>query len=162
MAAVLAFCAVSSEGAQTEKGPMPEPAPEKPRSPKNQDLARHTLTIASSKDGAPQKILFQAPPEAGLGQRGDPVPLLVALHTWSSGYDQCVEYLPLARERKWVMVAPDFRGPNNRPQACASDQAVQDVIDAVEHARKNARVDGSRIYLFGASGGGHMALMMAA
>ena len=30
------------------------------------------------------------------------------------------------------MVYPNFRGPNNRPEACGSDFAVQDIEDAVD------------------------------
>ena len=62
----------------------------------------------------------------------------------------------------WVLVAPDFRGPNNRPEACASELASQDILDAVDYAKKHARIDSSRITLLGGSGGGHMALVMAA
>jgi len=36
------------------------------------------------------------------------------------------------------------------------------VLDAVKYARANASVDDRRIYMVGASGGGHMTLMMAA
>ena len=38
-------------------------------------------------------------------------------------------------------IAPDFRGPNIRPEACASKLAIQDVLDAVEYAKKNARTE---------------------
>lgn len=127
---------------------------------KERDL--HTVTINSSKDGEAQKAIFYCPPEAAAGGEGPPVPLLVWLHTWSGGYEQGVAGLKHGKERKWVMIAPDFRGPNIRPEACASDLAVQDVLDAVEYARQHARVDGERIYVVGSSGGGHMALMMAA
>jgi dipeptidyl aminopeptidase/acylaminoacyl peptidase len=93
-----------------------------------------------------------------------PAPLLVALHTWSGNYRQGSgrKYLEQAVARKWVLIHPDFRGPNRRPEACASDLAVQDVLDAVAYAREHATVDPRRVYLVGASGGGHMALMMAA
>jgi pimeloyl-ACP methyl ester carboxylesterase len=59
------------------------------------------------------------------------------------------------------MIRPHYRGPNVRPEACASDLAVQDVLDAVEYAQNNARVDPRRVYLVGCSGGGHMALTLA-
>lgn len=123
---------------------------------------RHTVTVTSSKDGTAQKALFYCPPEALPDAIGPPVPLLVWLHTWSGGFEQGVEGVALGKERKWVVVAPDFRGPNSRPEACASDLAVQDVLDAVGYARQHARVDDARIYAFGSSGGGHMALVMAA
>ena len=110
------------------------------------------LTIISSLDGSEQRALFQAP-----ARQSEPVPLLVALHTWSGDYTQCKQC-----PEGWAMVAPNFRGPNIRPQACASKLAIQDVLDAVDYAKRNAKIDPSRIYLVGASGGGHMALMMAA
>ncbi|MBU1736133.1 MAG: prolyl oligopeptidase family serine peptidase [Verrucomicrobia bacterium] len=119
----------------------------------------HTVTIVSSMDGSEQKALFYFPPESAPDQKGDPVPLLVQLHTWSFNYTQCTGY---PRDKKWAMIAPDFRGPNNRPEACASKLAIQDVLDVVAYAKKTARIDESRIYLSGWSGGGHMALMMAA
>lgn len=149
-----------------EKAALPireSPAPaaaEQAASKKEMDL--HTVTVNSSKDGEVQKAIFYCPPEAAAGAGGPPVPLLVWLHSWSGGYEQGIAGVTHGKERKWVMIAPDFRGPNIRPEACASDLAVQDVLDAVEYARRHARVDGERIYVFGSSGGGHMALMMAA
>ncbi len=115
------------------------------------------VTIKSSKDGSLQPALFFAP------ETGDPVPLLVALHTWSSGWQNNYN-IPLAKgciERNWAFIHPDFRGPNKNPDACGSDLAVADIVDAVAWAGKEARIDPSRIYLAGASGGGHMALLMA-
>jgi len=124
-------------------------------------VAKYAVKVTSTKDNSEQDSLFYCPPEADL-KSGKPQPLLVALHTWSTTYGLCTKYLPDCQERKWVMVAPNFRGGNSRPTACASELAIQDVLDAVEYAKKHARVDESRIYLTGASGGGHMALMMAA
>jgi poly(3-hydroxybutyrate) depolymerase len=124
-------------------------------------LERFTVTIVSTKDGMPQKALFSCPPEAEPGRSGAPVPLLVKLHTWSGNYTQCAGDIEPVVRRGWAVVAPDFRGINKRPEACASELAIQDVLDAVAYAQKHARVDPARIYLLGASGGGHMSLMMA-
>ena len=120
------------------------------------------VTIKSTADGAEQKAMFFVPPVAR-PDGGTPTPLLVALHTWSSHYKQDTggAYLKQCTARKWVMIHPHFRGPNWTPQGCASDLAVQDILDAVEYAKKHACVDGHRITLVGASGGGHMALVMA-
>jgi len=122
------------------------------------EAAQYAVTITSSKDGTPQKAIFYCPP----GAKDKSAPLLVALHTWSGNYEQGVEHVNHGKKRNWIVIAPDFRGPNSRPEACASDLAVQDVLDAVEYAKKHARVDNKRIYVVGASGGGHMSLMMAA
>ena len=118
-----------------------------------------TVSIVSSRDGTEQKALFYAPPEAAPAPGSTPVPLLVALHTWGGDYQQLAE---APKDRRWAMITPDFRGPNIRPEACASPLAIQDVLDAVAFAQTQARIDEARIYLVGQSGGGHMALMMAA
>jgi len=90
-------------------------------------------------------------------------PLAVALHTWSYDYMlKADEYLSCAQKYNWHLFYPDFRGPNWTPEACGSDLAVQDIADAVDYVRSHAQVDESRIYLIGGSGGGHMALLMAA
>lgn len=121
-----------------------------------------TVEIRSTKDGTGQHALLDLPPEGEAKAAGAPVPLLVVLHTWSSTYRQETKAIPLAHARGWITVVPDFRGPNKTPAACASEAAIQDVLDAVAFARQKGRVDAARIYLLGASGGGHMALMMAA
>lgn len=122
------------------------------------------VEVRSSLDGSNQRAMFYVPDGAGAVARGEKVPLLVGLHTWSGDYRQTSggEYLAECKRRGWVMIHPNFRGPNLRPDACASPLAVQDVLDAVAYAREHARVDPARIYVVGASGGGHMALVMAA
>lgn len=160
----LTLAAVLAGWAAAEPAP-PSPAPAAkpdPKAAQAAEAAKITVTIKSTKDGSPQKALFYVAPEAKPGGAGAAAPLLVTLHTWSNAYDQCIEYLPQAIERKWVMMAPDFRGRNDRPEACGSALAIQDVLDAVAYARGHARVDESRIYLVGVSGGGHMSLLMAA
>jgi acetyl esterase/lipase len=64
-------------------------------------------------------------------------------------------------EKKWNFIHPNFRGPNRRPEATGSELVVQDILSAVEYAKKNAAVDENRIYLIGASGGGYASLLMA-
>ncbi len=122
----------------------------------------NVVRVPSTRDGELQDVLFHAPPAAEGAASRRPLPLLVMLHTWSYSYEQGADAIAMVRDFGWVLAAPDYRGPNDRPEACASELAVQDVLDAVGYAKKNARVDAERIYLLGASGGGHMALMMAA
>ena len=122
-------------------------------------LALQELTITSSADGSEQPAMFWTPTDAE-----EAVPLLVDLHTWSGDYKQTDprdDFLHAAQQRGWAFIHPNFRGPNVRPQACASDLAVADVLDAVEYAKRHGLIDEDRIYLVGASGGGHMALVMA-
>ena len=115
------------------------------------------VDVQSTKDGSLQKVIYWAPENPAR-----PVPLLVFLHSWSGGLEQGTSTIPQAKKWGWALVGPDFRGPNNRPEACASDLAAQDILDAVAYARSHGRIDESRIYLVGGSGGGHMALVMAA
>lgn len=116
------------------------------------------VEIRSSYDSTVQPALFRAPE-----QLEKPAPLLVVLHTWSGDYFQQsgLPYLEQARGRGWVFIHPDFRGPNNNPQATGSQAAISDILDAVAYAKSNSPVDTSRIYLVGTSGGGHMALLTA-
>ena len=120
------------------------------------------IDIPSSKDGTLQKVIYWRPESAAYDAVGPGVPLVVFLHSWSGGYEQGPPWIAQAKKLGWVLVAPDFRGPNSRPEACASDLASQDILDAVAFARRDARIDAHRIYLVGGSGGGHMSLVMAA
>ena len=91
-------------------------------------------------------------------------PLLVGLHTWSGGYEQAggeVVYARWCMENDWHFIHPHFRGPNWTPEACGSEMAVQDILDAVTFMQENYAVDQDRIYLVGASGGGYGSLLMA-
>ena len=120
------------------------------------------VDVTSTKDGTPQKVVYTQPDSAAKDLAGPAVPLLVFLHTWSGSIEQGPMLVGLAKQRGWVMIAPAFRGINNHPEACASDLASQDIVDAVEYAKAHARIDTDRIYLVGGSGGGHMSLVMAA
>lgn len=84
------------------------------------------------------------------------------LHSWSGDYTQDRSpWLQEAVDREWLFIQPNFRGRNDHPEACGSELARQDILDAVDWMSAQFRVDSSRIYLAGASGGGHMSLLMA-
>ena len=116
------------------------------------------LAIPSTADGTSQPCL------AIPSTRRGPQPLLVALHPWSHGYNtyDMSDWRNAAVERGWHVIFPHFRGPNKQPDACASALARQDVLDATAYACEHWDVDERRIYLAGGSGGGHMAMAMAA
>ena len=65
-------------------------------------------------------------------------------------------------ERGWIYLFPDFRGRNDKLEACASDIAMRDVIDALDWVTEHYPVDEERVYLTGISGGGFMTLAMVA
>ena len=116
------------------------------------------LKVVSSIDGTEQPSHFIP------AKSSDARPLLVSLHTWSANYDKSSslpEWYAAAEKRDWHLLLPQFRGPNKNPDAGASALARQDVIDAVDYVLKKWRVDTSRVYVAGGSGGGHMTLVMA-
>jgi pimeloyl-ACP methyl ester carboxylesterase len=111
--------------------------------------------ISSTLDGTRQSIRFI---EGAVG-----APLLVFLHPWSGNFTMDEpECNRLAQERQWTLIQPDFRGPNVRPEACGSELAQQDILDAVAWARTSLTWHPRRIFLAGVSGGGHMAMLMSA
>lgn len=120
------------------------------------------LEIVSTLDGVAEKVLFYFP------EKKEKVPLLVGLHTWSyDRYNQVEQMLPLCRDRGWALLLPEFRGPNlssnpRAPQACGSSHARQDILDALDTVTAAYSIDTEKIFLLGGSGGGHMALLMAA
>lgn len=114
------------------------------------------IKYLSSADNTMQPALYYDP-----GKK-EAVPLLVALHTWSGNYKQKeAGYAKWCMKKGWVMIHPDFRGPNNSPDAMGSELAVKDIISAVDHAKQRSKIDTSRIYVIGASGGGYATLLMA-
>ena len=117
--------------------------------------------IRSSKDDTLQPAMLYAPVDAGSAGGEAGVPLIVSLHSWSTGhakYDAYESTLLGCQTRGWIFISPHFRGGNNRPEACGSDLAVQDVLDAVAYAQANAHVDPKRIFAVGSA---HMPLVLA-
>ena len=115
------------------------------------------IRIRSTADGKPQRAIWY---DSGAKT---PKPLLVVLHSWSADYEQNlnIPFAEFAIANDWAFIHPDFRGPNRRPQATASDLTVQDVLDAVEYARSHSAIDSRRIYAVGYSGGAMQALVVA-
>ena len=120
------------------------------------------VLIRSSLDASDEPCLVHWAPHDGVA------PLLVGLHTWSCDrFNQVEQMLPGCRQRGWGLILPEFRGPNRStnpraPQAGGSRLARQDIVDAVDWAVAAGRADARWVFLLGGSGGGHMALLMAA
>ena len=121
---------------------------------------RTKIMVPSSADGTEQPCYLILP--EGFDKSSPPAPLLVSLHTWSAGVEQRLP--PMEREaeqRGWIYLFPHFRGRNSTPDACGSEKAQQDILDARNWVLKHYPVDRRRIYLTGVSGGGHMTMLMA-
>ncbi|MEN6549776.1 MAG: prolyl oligopeptidase family serine peptidase [Armatimonadia bacterium] len=122
------------------------------------------VTLPSSLDGKQQPVIVGVPENLDATK---PTPLLVGIHTWSADdRQQTAAMAPLCARYGWLMILPNFRGANvtTNPaprEAGASLPAQHDILDAVNHMKSTYRVDESRIYIIGGSGGGHMSLMMA-
>ena len=125
-------------------------------------MSMQEILIPSSLDGTEQPSLLYLSPSP------EKRPLLVGLHTWSyDRFNQIEDLLPLARKLDFNLILPEFRGPNlttnpNPAEACASEVAMRDIRDAVDYVLERGYADPENVFLYGASGGGHMALMMAA
>ena len=116
------------------------------------------FTTRSPLDGQTQTVRYWAPDLAA----SQATPVFVFLHSWSSDYRQDnSKWLQQAVQRGWIYLHPDFRGINQSPKACGSPFARRDILDAIDAVSRMYRVDNSRIYLAGVSGGGHMSMLMA-
>lgn len=117
------------------------------------------MLIKSTADGTDQPCYLTLP--KGIESSSRPTPLVVLLHPWSFGVEHRQESFEAeAVRRGWILLVPDFRGPNDHPEACGSLKAQQDILDAVTWAKTRFNVDRRRIYITGASGGGHMTMLM--
>lgn len=119
------------------------------------------ILIKSTLDESLQPSLFYE------SESAEKRPLLVGLHTWSyDRFNQIKNMLPYAEKYDFNLLLPEFRGSNteeneNCTKACGSHFAMQDIKDAIDFVVESKNVDAGNIFLLGASGGGHMALMMA-
>ena len=70
------------------------------------------IEYRSAADNSMQRAMFHDP------KSDKPVPLVVALHTWSGGYRQ-QHHKPIREwcmKKGWAYIHPDFRGPARRPE----------------------------------------------
>lgn len=109
-------------------------------------------SIVSSADKQIQKAWFYPTTQQKLQ------PLIISLHTWSGDYNQADPLAAEALLRDWNYIHPDFRGPNIRPEACASDLVMADLEDAIAYAISHGHVDPANVHIVGVSGGGYATL----
>ena len=120
---------------------------------------RYKIQFVSSADGSIQESYLILP--SGFVQAASSIPLVVVLHTWSNDLEQRFpDWESEAEKRGWLYLFPNFRGKNDNPEACGSNLARWDILDAVDWVRRHYAVDPSRIFLGGTSGGGHMTMLM--
>lgn len=86
-------------------------------------------------------------------------PLIISLHTWSGDFQQEDPVANEALLRNWNYIHPDFRGINNRPDACGSPLVVADIEDAIRFAIQKGNVDTNNVHIIGVSGGGYATLL---
>ena len=118
---------------------------------------RKKITFKSSIDGSIQEAFTIIPPNIV----PDETYLVVSLHSWSSDLNQRSDLESLVFGRGWCYLFPNFRGPNQHPDACGSKIAQQDILDALEQTLNQHGLSSSRVFLTGTSGGGHMTMLMA-
>lgn len=121
-------------------------------------LPRQRIRFQSTADQSEQEAILMLPDN---WERVVSVPMVVSLHSWSADLTQRNDLERFVHDRGWIYLFPNFRGVNQRPEACASALAQQDILDAVDWVSKKYFVDQKRVYLTGTSGGGHMTMMMA-
>jgi dipeptidyl aminopeptidase/acylaminoacyl peptidase len=142
---LLSVCLTSAQESETTTAPGP---------------GRSLIFLRSTRDKTFQPSYIIVPPN--YNSSGAPVPIVVALHTWSFTLEQRhTQFETETTSRGWIYLFPNFRGIDDHAEACGSELAQQDVLDAVQWARAHYKIDEKRIYLWGWSGGGHMALQMA-
>lgn len=109
------------------------------------------VEIPSTLDGESQEAYFLSSTEEA--------PLIISLHQWTATYENFDPISNMTIEENWNYIRPNFRGPNIQPKAGGSEYVLSDIDDAIIYAKENGNVDDEHIYIVGASGGGHAALM---
>ncbi|MDR2937228.1 MAG: GDSL-type esterase/lipase family protein [Rikenellaceae bacterium] len=110
------------------------------------------VKIPSSADGEIQLAYLHKATRPGR-------PLIVSLHTWSGDYSQMDPLVGDIVMRDYNYIHPDFRGRNDRPEACGSPLTLSDLQDAIEYAVRETAANSGEVHIIGTSGGGYMALL---
>ncbi len=126
--------------------------------PKDWPDVMKTVKYPSPIDNTEQPAVVYVPEKA----KTEAVPLLVTLHSWSGDYTQSAKArADWVIKNDWALIAPNFRGPNDKPEGCGSELAVADIVAAVDYMKKRTQIDSDRVYLIGSSGGGYGTMLLA-
>lgn len=116
----------------------------------SQKAASRTLEF----DGHKRTYQLLIPAQASSG----PVPIIVLLHGYGgNGQRLMVAWQDLARGQGFVIAAPDSLGEGWALLRGDGPDFFQALIETL---KKDAAIDGRRVYLFGHSSGGHQALAL--
>lgn len=85
--------------------------------------------------------------------------LIVSLHTWSGNYIQKDPLVDEIVARDWNYIHPNFRGPNNHPDAMGSPLVISDIEDAIRFAVEYTKANPQEVHIVGVSGGGYATLL---
>jgi predicted esterase len=104
-----------------------------------------------------QSVLVPEAPASGL------YPLLIALHGRNGNKDSHLEFWEVARQRGWLVVAPQSTQPLFEGAYCWDDPAlaIADVLFSYEQIAQKYQIDPQRILLAGFSQGSGMAMYTA-
>lgn len=115
----------------------------------------NATAIEVEREGAaPLLYTVWLPPEYQTVRKYPVVVTLHGLHTTPE--EQIANWEPLARERGYILVAPEYRAEQARPYEY-SLQEHRNVLDAIDHVRRAFAVDCDRIFLSGHELGGFAA-----
>ena len=120
---------------------------------KNWPVEALKATIPSSADSTDQPVYFYRTSVKGLR------PLVVSLHTWSGDFQQKDTVVNLCIQKGYHYIHPNFRGPNNKPEACGSELVIRDIDDAISWAVATMDVDPDNIHVIGTSGGAYATVL---
>ncbi len=128
-----------------------------------------TINFTNSYDGTLQQARVQVPD----AYDGSPTPVVIMLHGRGGSMEAFEDfgYHTVVNERGWFFASPELHGrwpdPPEPPDLKgkfhhASLESQADVLGTLQYLLDNYNIDTSRIYLYGSSLGGQLALLTAA
>ncbi|WP_159518069.1 SGNH/GDSL hydrolase family protein [Sunxiuqinia indica] len=111
------------------------------------------VDVISTIDKSPQPAYFFQ------SKADSPRPLIISLHTWSGDFNQEDTLSWICVKGDYNYIHPNFRGVNDKPEACGSELVIQDIDDAIDYAIQHGNVDTSNMHVIGVSGGGYATLL---